>query len=109
MAESTTHELRTERIEPTATHPLRASVLRPGRPADEVVFAGDDDVETAHFGALLDDEVVSIGSIYREDRGADLVARDEDPHRGASWRLRGMATDPSARRRGAGAAVLRAC
>jgi GNAT superfamily N-acetyltransferase len=46
-------------------------------------------------GAFLDGELVSVG----------LVAADGGP---GSWRVRGMATAPDARRRGAGSAVLQA-
>lgn len=82
----------------TAT--LRGEVLRPGQPPDRRVYAGDDDPRTLHLGAFDAGEVVGIASLYREDR-ADGPA--------GGWRLRGMATSPAHRGRGAGRALLDAC
>jgi GNAT superfamily N-acetyltransferase len=75
-------------------------VLRPGQPASSAVYPGDDAPTTWHAGAFEGDVLVAIASLYREPR----------PHRaGPGWRLRGMATDPAHRGRGAGAALLQAC
>jgi GNAT superfamily N-acetyltransferase len=101
-----------ERIDAEATHPLRQSVLRPGRPVEECVFPGDEDEATLHVGALRDGEVVAIASLYLEPRPVDAAGgaeRAADHDAGTVWRLRGMATDPSLRRMGAGAAALEAC
>lgn len=106
------HTLQVRRIGASETRPLRSSVLRPGRPEREVEFPGDDEPTTFHAGALLDDELVAVGSLYLEARPADApgdAARPADHDTGTAWRLRGMATDPAVRRRGAGAAVLAAC
>lgn len=83
-----------------ATHVLRMTVLRPSQPPSEVVYPGDDDPRTVHFGAFLDGELVGIASLYAEAR-----VDGSEP----GWRLRGMATDPRARRRGVGRALLDAC
>ena len=91
---------------------LRSSVLRAGRPVEECRFPGDEAEGTVHVGALLDGQVVSIGSMYHEAREADApggAERAPDHDAGTAWRLRGMATAPEARRRGAGAAVLEGC
>lgn len=84
-------------IPAAATAALRAEVLRPGRPSHESVYAGDDDPATVHFGAFVADSVVGIASLYEEDRGGGPLG---------GWRLRGMATAPSVRGRGVGAALL---
>ena len=107
-----TSELVVRRIDAEATHPLRQSVLRPGRPVAECVFPGDDAPETLHVGAMRGDEVVGIASLYLEPRPADAAggaSRAADHGDGTAWRLRGMATDPAVRRQGAGAAALEAC
>jgi len=91
---------------------LRAAVLRPGRPLEECMFPGDDDPATLHVGAELDGEIVAIASIYHEarsDHGPGGAERARDHDAGSAWRLRGMATAPSVRRRGAGAAALTLC
>jgi GNAT superfamily N-acetyltransferase len=107
-----THELTVEPITAEQTHPLRMSVLRPGRPEAECVFPGDEDPSTLHAGAVLDGDVVAIASLYLEPRpdGALGGATPRADHAAnTAWRLRGMATAPAVRRRGAGAAALRAC
>jgi GNAT superfamily N-acetyltransferase len=72
--------------------PLRLAVLRPGRPPEAAVWPGDDDPLAGHV-AVFDDggRVVAVGSVVPEEGG---------------FRVRGMATDPSARGRGLGALVL---
>lgn len=83
-----------------ATRPLRLEVLRPGRPAQDAVYPGDDDNTSVHFAAEAARAVVGIASLYAQTRpGGPSPA----------WRLRGMATAPKARGAGVGAALLRAC
>ena len=96
-------------IDPSETYDLRGRVLRPGAAASELDFAGDHDPDTLHVGAELGGQVVAIGSIYREARASDApgaAPRGPDHDAGTAWRLRGMATDPAARRAGAGRAAL---
>jgi GNAT superfamily N-acetyltransferase len=83
-----------------ATRALRLAVLRPGQPPEAALYPGDDDATTRHLGAFADGRLVGIASLYAEARPG-----------GASpgWRLRGMATEPTARRRGVGTALLAAC
>ena len=95
-------ELEVRTIPAAETRPLRAQVLRPGRPAAESVYPGDDDVTSAHLAAYSGGRLVGIASLYREDRvGADAGT--------PGWRLRGMASAPEARGRGVGRALLAAC
>lgn len=83
------------------TGPLRAAVLRPGRPADESVYPGDDRTETLHAGAFEGGELVGVASVFREPPPGESGGR--------AWRLRGMAVSPSAQRKGYGRALLEAC
>ncbi len=88
------------RVVPSAaTRDLRALVLRPGRPAEDSIYPGDDDPATVHLAAFRDRGVVGIASLYAEDRAGG-------PPGGR--RLRGMATHPSARAQGVGQALLEA-
>lgn len=75
------------------TRPLRQAVLRPHQTLSELERGERADAWAA--GAYLDGELIAVG----------WVAPEGEP---GSWRVRGMATVPEARGRGAGAAVLRA-
>lgn len=90
--------VRIARVDAETVRPLRQSVLRPGRPADEVTYAADPDA--AHFAALD-----ATGSIV----GVATVFPQPHPDTGeAGWRLRGMAVAESARGTGCGARLLTA-
>jgi GNAT superfamily N-acetyltransferase len=80
---------------------LRQLVLRPGRPFAETAFAGDDDATTAHFGAFGAGELLAIASLVDAPH----------PERGEvrACQVRGMASHPSVRGAGFGAATLKAC
>jgi uncharacterized protein (TIGR02453 family) len=74
-----------------ATRPLRQAVLRPHQTVDEL--AADEPAGSLAFAAFDGDALVAVGLVGREG------ARE-------AWRVRGMATEPGARGRGAGTAVL---
>jgi GNAT superfamily N-acetyltransferase len=79
---------------------LRQAVLRPHQTVAEVRLETGGHARVAHFCA--EDEgggVVCVASVWREAPPWLLDATD-------SWRLRGMATAPEWRGRGAGSAVL---
>jgi GNAT superfamily N-acetyltransferase len=85
--------------------PLRAAVLRPGRPPDAAVWAGDDEPTTAHLAAYAgaaghDPEPVGVVTLlagaYPGEGHADAVA----------YQLRGMAVRPELAGRGVGSAML---
>ena len=44
--------------------PLRAQMLRPGKPLAESHFQGDTDEQTFHLGAFVDNKLVSVASFY---------------------------------------------
>ena len=81
------------------THPLRRSVLRTGTRSDVVVFEGDDLPTTFHLGART-----ATGALI----GISTWMARAYPDRPAEvgYQLRGMATDPTHRGTGAGAAML---
>lgn len=107
------------------TRPLRQVVLRPQQTAEELVYPGDDEPRTVHFGAFVDDRLVGIASIYVEAMPGEInpgagpsVRVDSGPIEGpditppspdTDWRLRGMATLPEVRGTGLGGALLESC
>ncbi|MBM3289334.1 MAG: GNAT family N-acetyltransferase [Candidatus Hydrogenedentes bacterium] len=74
--------------------PLREAVIiaGTGRPAE---FPGDRDAATVHFGAFLDGANVCCGTFMLNEWFGE-----------PAYQLRGMATRPDLRGRGAGAAML---
>lgn len=81
-------------ISAAQTRPVRQKVLRPHQRAEELVYPGDDDVQTLHLGAVSGaGEVVAILSMYRNNAAYPVNAR---------WQIRGMASLPEARGTGLG-------
>jgi GNAT superfamily N-acetyltransferase len=73
------------------TRGLRQSVLRPHQTPDEL--AAHEAADAFAVGVFTDEALVAVG----------FVAPEGGP---GAWRIRGMATAPEVRGRGAGAAVL---
>ena len=88
-------------IDVQAARILRHQLLRPGRPADELVFPGDDAPDTLHSGAVEEERLVGIATIICEPSPGE-----EDDR---AWRVRGMATLPEVRGRGYGGLLLERC
>ena len=94
MTDATPVDVRLVAVE--VVRPLRHRVLRgPDRPLAESVYPQDELRATVHVAAYLDDGVVGCATFFPEPF-------DGQP----AWRLRGMATEPSVRRRGVGSALL---
>jgi GNAT superfamily N-acetyltransferase len=96
--------VKVRRVAPEVVRPLRQAVLRPHQTLADQVYPGDAVPGAAHFAAYDGDggdAVVGVASIGPE--GHPVLPRNGD------WRIRGMATAPEARGRGAGAALLAAC
>jgi GNAT superfamily N-acetyltransferase len=75
------------------TRALRRDVLRPYMTVEEL--AAHEPTDAVAFGAFEGDELVAVGLVGPEGAPGD-------------WRVRGMATKPQARGRGAGTRVLQA-
>ena len=75
------------------TRALRRDVLRPYMTLDEL--AAHEPADSVAFGASAGGELVAVG----------LVGPEGEP---GEWRVRGMATRPHTRGRGAGSAILQA-
>jgi GNAT superfamily N-acetyltransferase len=84
------------------TRALRARVLRPGRPPEEMRSPVDDLPDTTAIAARTDDGTV-VGSTIVYPEPCPWL-----PDRAGAWRLRGMATDERWRGTGVGARVLAA-
>jgi ribosomal protein S18 acetylase RimI-like enzyme len=78
-------------VSPEQTRILRHAVLRPHQ--ELAALAGSEPPGAVAVGAFEEGELVAVG----------LIGPDGEP---GAWRVRGMATAPHARRRGAGSAVL---
>lgn len=89
-------------VEMAATRPLRQSVLRPHETLAEL--AAHEPADAFSAGAFERDALIAVGMIV-PGGGTDADGADGEH---SVWRVRGMATAPPARGRGAGSAVLAA-
>jgi GNAT superfamily N-acetyltransferase len=99
-------------ISAAETRPLRHLVLRPDKPAEALVYPGDDHPEGLHLGAF--DEaggLVGVATLYPEappdEHFGEIPAGAYEP--GAAFRLRGMATRPDVRGARYGRALMEGC
>ena len=91
------------------TRPLRGDVLRPGQPAPNLVYDGDDAPGHFHAGAILDGDVVGVATVYPEPLPTNIELDNAELDANNAFRLRGMATRPDLQGQGVGRAVLTRC
>jgi predicted GNAT family N-acyltransferase len=95
------------RITAEETYDLRHAVLRPGRARETVLFAGDHDAGTSHWGSFTDDgRLAAIATLMRAPLPEGVAV--SGGRGGPAWQIRGMASSSEARGRGYGSAVLSA-
>jgi predicted GNAT family N-acyltransferase len=93
--------VRVEQVDVDVVRPLRAAVLRAGRPWRESVYPQDDLATTVHLAAY-DPAGLLVGcSTWFADPWEHVPVPAA-----LTWRLRGMASAPEARGTGAGGALL---
>ncbi|MBV1880083.1 MAG: GNAT family N-acetyltransferase [Pseudomonadales bacterium] len=88
------------KIKSIDTLSLRQEILRPRSEVSECLYEGDDDNTTAHFGAVQNDTIVGIISVY--NRSNPIICSDH------GFQLRAMATASNVRGRGIGLKLLEA-
>ncbi|MBK8549747.1 MAG: GNAT family N-acetyltransferase [Ignavibacteria bacterium] len=88
-------------ITPEETTHLRQLTLRQHQEEKDLIYPGDHDEETMHYGAFEDSELVGIASIYK--------VKMKDVDEPESWRLRGMATTENVRGKGYGKDLMNKC
>ena len=59
--------MKIKKISSVETYPVRHEVLRKGKPIETCQFKGDDDENTTHFGLFLENKLVGIISIFKEN------------------------------------------
>ena len=87
-------------IKHTDTLDLRQAVLRPHQKASELIYSGDTDDTSLHFGALVEEAIMGVISLYRTHCPNPNFSQP-------SYRIRGMAVRTQAQGQGIGAALLR--
>lgn len=80
---------------------IRDAVLKQNRPADELIYLGDDAPSTLHIGAIDYLQLVGVATLILNPCPVNGQVHD--------WRLRGMATLESVRSRGIGSLLLSRC
>lgn len=86
-----------QEITASETWPIRLAILRPHGQLRDCDFDGDNDADTRHFGAFLDDTLQGIVSIYQRQNSA---------FKGSGFQIRAMATMPEVRGQGVGSNLL---
>jgi GNAT superfamily N-acetyltransferase len=104
-------QIRVERIASAASYPLRHAVLRPHLGIEAVLWEGDDEPDTATFGAVDrgSGEIIGVATVFPEAAPFGPEVAGLGARRGvepATWRLRGMATREDLRGQGVGSRVL---
>jgi GNAT superfamily N-acetyltransferase len=84
-------DLRAREVPIAQTRALRQAILRPHEAVDDL--GADEPSDGFAVGAFDGDALIAVG----------FIAADGEP---GAWRIRGMATEPDARGKGAGTVVL---
>ncbi|MFN8945762.1 MAG: GNAT family N-acetyltransferase, partial [Pseudobdellovibrionaceae bacterium] len=94
-------------IKPEETYHLRQTVLRPGRPLEESMFEGDFSSSTFHVGTFDVEKIQVVATLHEQLPPQPLSKFLNFSGPVSSYRLRGMAADLSARRKGYGKQTIR--
>ena len=87
-----------EKVFPDVVRPLRHKVLRPHLPFEASCLPSDNDPDAIHFTLKKGDTILSVASLYSES--LEVMSNNN------TFRLRGMATEPSEQRKGFGGMIL---
>jgi ribosomal protein S18 acetylase RimI-like enzyme len=90
-----------KRISSNTARELRRIVLKKNQPDSEFFYPGDDDELTFHGGLFVNNELVAIASMFKQEHPLKNVKN--------SWRLRGMAVSYNYQKNGFGTKVLKFC
>lgn len=88
-----------KKISSVETYPVRHEVLRKGKPIETCIFKGDDDEQTIHLGLFLDDQLVGIISVFKEQN--NLFSETNQ------FQIRGMAVLEEFQGKGLGAKLVK--
>lgn len=80
------------------TYPIRQIVLRPNRPLETCFFEGDELETTLHFGGFVNNELVGIISLFKNNH---LSFQEEN-----QYQIRGMAVLEGFRKYGLGKKIV---
>ncbi|MGG2067144.1 GNAT family N-acetyltransferase [Bacillus sp. S14(2024)] len=87
-----------KRIDCSQTYALRHEILRPNQSLEDCRYTSDNEENTFHLGAFMDDKLISIASFSYEIHPS--------LGEGIHYRLRGMATEQNFRKQHAGSTLI---
>jgi GNAT superfamily N-acetyltransferase len=90
-----------EKITDLETYSVRHDVLRKGKPIKTCQFEGDDLSSTHHFGYFVNNDLVGIISIFKNNNGI-FAANNQ-------YQIRGMAVLESYQKKGIGELLVKYC
>lgn len=88
-----------KKISSVETYPVRNEVLRKGKPIETCQFKGDDDENTTHFGLSLENKLIGIISIFKEN---NILFSESN-----QFQIRGMAVLEAFQGKGFGAELVK--
>ncbi len=98
MTTNSVNKLALRFIPAEETYIVRHPVLRPGRPLSSCVFDGDTHETTLHVGGYLNNELVAVGSFFKNDHAEHNLQN--------AIQLRGMAVLEAHHKKGFGRQIL---
>jgi len=90
-----------KKITDLETYPVRHTVLRNGKPIETCRFEGDDLDTTHHFGCFLNDNLIGIISVFKNNN-SQFDANNQ-------FQIRGMAVLELHQKKGIGESLVKHC
>jgi predicted GNAT family N-acyltransferase len=90
-----------QKISSKDTFSVRHLVLRVGKPIESCQFDGDDLESSAHFGLLVDEKLIGVVSLFKNN---NAVFNCEN-----QYQIRGMAVLPEFQRKNYGQELVKQC
>ena len=90
-----------QNISSNATYIVRNPVLRPEQPIESCIFEGDDLETTSHFGLFINDELIGVVSVFKNNSSIFNVENQ--------FQIRGMALLQQHQKKGYGTLLVKHC
>ena len=93
--------IKIQNISSTDTFLVRHPVLRDGKPIESCVFDGDNLPSTKHFGLFIEEKLVGVVSVFKNNNAIFNIENQ--------FQIRGMAVLPEFQKKGFGEDLVKHC